>query len=583
MDKLVINQVPIENLRGKRVFVRIDADFEETSTELPIELPIDEHKLRVSLPTLEHLTTLGARVVIGTHRGDPGGTPVDRLRVDAVAERLSSLISKPVRKLNEAIGTNVLAAVTEMRDGEIVLLENLRFYPGEDANDGEFARDLAELCDVYCDDAVSLAHRGKASTVAITRHVRPSAAGLALARELIMFEPVLDRREPPFVGLIAGARIEEKLPVIENLLGKLNRLFIGGALAFLFMKARGQEIGAAQADEALLPLAEGLLDKAKKNVEIILPEDFRVVHTNLFKVFEASGRRIPVPHSWEVLDQELTSKDLPVDIGSRTLERIRQLIDGARTFFWNGPLGISEVEPFAAGTREVARALIERARPNQRSVVCGNSLARAIRSFDLSFEKMRHLSTGGESALQMLAGKPLPAVAALDDEADLIAPAEKHPHRILLPVDGSEPSLEAARKIGGLVDAEGAEIMLLYVQKPPAVTPEYIFMDVATKRRHEMERRLEAERVMAPANAALLRQGLVAHRQMVIEGDPEAEILKIADEMGVDLIAMGAHGRTGVLGFFLGSVSRKVLDQARCPVLIVRVPGQGMAEAETEW
>jgi phosphoglycerate kinase len=580
MDKLVINQVPIENLRGKRVFVRIDADFEETSTELPI----DKHKLRVSLPTLEYLTTLGARVVIGTHRGDPSGTPVDRLRVDAVAERLSSLIGKPVRKLNEAIGTNVLAAVTEMRDGEVVLLENLRFYPGEDANDGEFGRDLAELCDVYCDDAVSLAHRGKASTVAITRHVRPSAAGLALARELTMFELLLESPEPPFAGLIAGARIEEKLPILENLLPKLNRLFIGGALCFTFLRAQGREIGAARVDDGLVPLAEDLLSKAKKKVEIIWPEDFIVVHSGVFKAFERSGRRPPLPKWKEALADEITPSDLPVDIGPRTVKRIEQLIDGAHTFFWNGPLGIWEIKPFATGTREVALALLERASSHfQRSVVCGDSLVRAILSFDLPFEQIRHLSTGGESALQMLAGKPLPAVAALDDEADLIAPAEKHPHRILLPVDGSEPSLEAARKIGGLVDAQGAEIMLLYVQKPPAVTPEYIFMDVATKRRHEMERRLEAERVMAPANAALLRQGLVAHRQMVIEGDPEAEILKIADEMGVDLIAMGAHGRTGVLGFFLGSVSRKVLDQAQCPVLIVRVPGQGMAEAETEW
>src|SRR6266481_7741440 len=236
MDKLVINQLPIDNLRGKRAFVRIDTDIDETGA------PVDEHKLRVSLPTLEYLTTLGACLVIGTHVGNPGGTPVDSLRLDSVAERLSLLIGKRVRKLNEAIGRNVLSAVAEMRDGEIVLLENLRFYPGEDANDGEFARDLAELCDVYCNDAFSLAHRGKASTVAITRHLRPSTAGLALARELMLFEPVLDKPEAPFVALIAGARIEEKLPMLENLLPRVNRLFIGGALSFTFLKAQGREI-----------------------------------------------------------------------------------------------------------------------------------------------------------------------------------------------------------------------------------------------------------------------------------------------------------------------------------------------------
>jgi phosphoglycerate kinase len=581
MDKLAINQVPIENLRGKRVFVRIDANLEEASSGLPI----DEHKLRVSLPTLEYLATVGACVVIGTHIGDPGGTPVDWLRMDAVAERLSLLVGKPVRKLNAAIGRNVITTVTEMRDGEIVLLENLRFYPGEDANDEQFARDLAELCDVYCDDAFSLAHRGKASTVAITRHVRPSAAGLALARELTMFKPLLENPEPPFVGLVAGARIEEKLPILENLLPKLNRLFIGGALCFTFLRAQGREIGAASVDDGLVPLAEDFLSQAKKKkVESILPEDFIVVHAGVFKAFEKSGRRAPVPEWKEALADEITPSDLPVDIGPRTVKRIQQLIDGAHTFFWNGPLGIWEIAPFATGTREVAQALLERASQHlQRSVVCGDSLARAIRSFDLPFEQIRHLSTGGQSALQLLAGNPLPAVAALDDETDVIAPVERRPHKILLAVDGSEPSLEAARKIGGLVDTEGAEIILLYVQKPAEAGVEYIFMDAETKRRREMERRLEAERVVAAANVPLLRQGLVAHRQMVVEGDPASEILKLADEMGVDLIAMGAHGRTGVLRVFVGSVSRKVLDHARCPVLIARVPDQREAADESEW
>jgi phosphoglycerate kinase len=581
MDKLAINQVPIENLRGKRVFVRIDANLEEASSGLPI----DEHKLRVSLPTLEYLATVGACVVIGTHIGDPGGTPVDWLRMDAVAERLSLLVGKPVRKLNAAIGRNVITTVTEMRDGEIVLLENLHFYPGEDANDEQFARDLAELCDVYCDDAFSLAHRGKASTVAITRHVRPSTAGLALARELTMFEPLLENPEPPFVGLVAGARIEEKLPILENLLPKLNRLFIGGALCFTFLRAQGREIGAASVDDGLVPLAEDFLSQAKKKkVESILPEDFIVVHAGVFKAFEKSGRRAPVPEWKEALADEITPSDLPVDIGPRTVKRIQQLIDGAHTFFWNGPLGIWEIAPFATGTREVAQALLERASQHlQRSVVCGDSLARAIRSFDLPFEQIRHLSTGGQSALQLLAGNPLPAVAALDDETDVIAPVERRPHKILLAVDGSEPSLEAARKIGGLVDTEGAEIILLYVQKPAEAGVEYIFMDAETKRRREMERRLEAERVVAAANVPLLRQGLVAHRQMVVEGDPASEILKLADEMGVDLIAMGAHGRTGVLRVFVGSVSRKVLDHARCPVLIARVPDQREVADETEW
>jgi phosphoglycerate kinase len=575
LDKAAINQLPIENLRGKRVFVRIDADTEGTI----LGPPVDEHKLRVSLPTLEYLIAAASRVVIGTHLGDPGGAPVDSLRVDAVARQLSLLIGKPVRKLDEAIGRNVLSAVTELGEGEIVLLENLRFYPGEDANDGQFGRELAELCDVYCNDAFALAHRGAASTIGMTRHVRPATAGLALARELTMFEPMLKKPEPPFVALVAGARIEEKLPILDNLLPKLDRLFIGGALSFTFLKAQGHEVGAAPVDEAFLPLVEDFLDKAEKNVEIILPQDFMVVHVGLFRLFEKNARQMPVPEAREALDYEITPSELAVDIGPRTVNRIKQLIDGARTLLWNGPLGIWEIEPFAAGTRAVARALTDGAsRPFQRSVVCGDSLARAIRSFDLPFEQMRHLTTGGESALQLLAGKPLPAVAALDNEVDLIAPIERRPRRVLLALDGSEPALEAARRIGSLVDTEAAEISVLYVQKPTPLVTEGLWNDPVAKRKREIERRIDAERVMAAANAPLARQGLMPHHQIVVEGDPGSEILRLADQMGIELIVMGSDDRTGLLRFFLGSVSRKVLDHARCPVLFVRVPRDGGVE-----
>jgi phosphoglycerate kinase len=576
MDKLVINQLPVENLRGKRVFVRIDPGTDEPSSESTV----DEHKIRATLPTLQYLLTMGARVVVGTHLGNPLGTPIDALRVDPVAERLSTLIGKPVRKLDEAVGRDVLRAVTEMRDGEVLLLENLRFYPGEDTNDGQFARELAELCDVYCNDAFPMAHRGTASTVAITRHAQQSAAGVTLAHELTMFEPLLEKPEPPFVGLIAGARIQEKLPILENLAPKLNRLFIGGALAFTFLKAQGHKIGAAAVDDELLPLAEDFLERAKKNLEIVLPDDFVVVHSGLFKIFESSGRRIPLPHSWEAQLDEITESDLPVDIGPHTLKRIQQLIDSARTIFWNGPLGIWEIGPFARGTRAVAQMLISHSSERfQRRVVCGDSLARAIRSFDLPFEQVRHLTSGGESALQLLAGKPLPAVAALDDEVDLVALVEKRPRRILLAVDGSEYSLEAARKIGSLVDAEGSEIIFLYVQKPPEVTPEYFWMSPEIKRRREIEHRLDGERVLAGADVLLARQGLISHRQIVLEGDAASEIIKFADETGVELILMGSHGQTGLLRLFLGSVSRKVLDQAKCPVMIVRHPESDMAES----
>ena len=569
MDKAVINQLPLENLRGRRVFVRIDADADEPANGSRAS----DDKLRLVLPTLEYLGSIGARVVLGTHLGDPHGKPVAALRLDPLAESLSRLTGKPVRKLDEAVGTSVSSALVDMRDGDIVLVENLGFYPGEEANDERFAHALAALCDVYCDDAFAIAHRGRASTVAITRHLRPSTAGLSLARELTLFEPVLEQSAPPVFAIVAGADLEEKLPVLENLLPRVNRLMLGGLVALACLKAQGQEVGAAPVDQELLPLAEDFLEQAEEKIELILPEDFVVVHAGLFKLFQKSGRQIPVPEWRPVLTHEITPSDMPVDVGPRTVRTIKRLLDSARTFFWNGPLGIWEIEPFGAATRAIAEALAEEeSQRRHRGVVCGNSLARALRNFDLPFERIRHLSSGGASALALLAGKTLPAVAALDNEVDLLAPLEKRPGKILLAVDGSAPSIEAARKLSTLVSADGAEIAVVYVQKPPPEA-EIPLMDAATRRRRELEQQLEAERVIASAQAPLARQGLMAHRQIIAHGDAAEEILKHGNELGVELIAMGSHGHTGILGMFLGSVSRKVLERAHCPVLIVRAPG----------
>jgi phosphoglycerate kinase len=578
MDKVVINQLPIETLRGRRVFVRIDADAETSSSGVLF----DESKLRSSLPTLEYLRDVGARAVIGASLGKPGGRVVESLRLDPLAERLSQMLGSPVRKLGGAIGRGPQGAVAGMRDGDLLLLENLRFFSGEEANDADFAHELAELCDVYCNDAFALANLALASTVGITRRVRPAVAGLALARELMMFEAALDQPDPPFVALIAGARLEEKLPVLENLLPRLNRLFIGGALAFTFLEAKRRDIGSAPVDKALLPLVKDFLKKAEKEVEVILPEDFITVQVDEFREYQESGRTGDPPEWRLELENGIPPFYMPVDVGPATVNRIKGLFEGARTILWNGPLGVWEVEPFGAATRAVALLVVERVSPrHQRSILCGDSLAQAIRSFNLPVELIRHLSTGGEPALQLLAGNPLPAVSALDNELDLVAPIETRPRRILLPVDGSERSLEAARKLGRLIDAEGAEISILHVQKPEAFAVGKAWIDPDAKQRREIRRRQEAERIFAITNAPLAQQRLTVRQQLTVEGDPADEILRFADEIGADLIVMVSHGRTGVLGVLIGGVSRKVLDRAKCPVLIVRIPDRRRVEVGT--
>jgi phosphoglycerate kinase len=495
------------------------------------------------------------------------------LRLGPVAERLSQLLGRPVRKLDAAIGREVLRRVCDLQQGEVVLLENLGFYPREDTNDAEFARQLGELADVYCNDAFAMAHRGTASTVGITRHIHPAAAGLALARELMMLEMVLHKPEPPFVGIIGGARLQEKLPILENLLTRLDRLFLGGSLSFTFMKAKGQEVGAAPIDHALLPVVKQFLERAEKKLEVILPLDFMVVDAVQFQKYEKNGGTGPPPAARCVSNTEIASSDLPVDIGPLTVNRIKTLLDGGKSILWNGPLGIWEIESFRAGTWEIAKLFADRVSPrSQHSILCGDSLSKAIHSFDLPVERIRHLTSGGEPALQLLAGNPLPAVAALDDEVELTAPKRTHGHRILLPVDGSEHSLETARRLGRMLYVENAEITLLYVQKLPGMSTKDTWMGAETKQQRELERKIEGKRIFSSVNAVLARYGLTSQLQLTVAGDPAGQILKVADERGMDLIAMGSRGLRGVLGVLMGSVSRKVLSHARCPVLIVPIP-----------
>ena len=303
MDKLIINQLPAAKLRGQRVFIRIDVGEQLTAARDFVDM----NSLHAAQPTLEYLISLRARLIIGTHWGKPNGKIVESLRLGPVAERLSQLLGRPVRKLDTAIGRDVLRVVCYLQQGEVVLLENLGFYPGEDTNDAEFARQLGELADVYCNDAFAMAHRGTASTVGITRHIHPAAAGLALARELMMLEMVLHKPEPPFVGVIGGARLEEKLPILENLLTKLDRLFLGGSLSFTFMKAKGQEVGAAPIDHALLPVVKQFLERAEKKLEVILPLDFIVVEAGEFQKYQENGRTGPVPAARCVSNTEIGS------------------------------------------------------------------------------------------------------------------------------------------------------------------------------------------------------------------------------------------------------------------------------------
>jgi len=582
MEKLTIGRLR-NALSGRRVFVRIDGDVPRREGTGEIA---DDFKLQQSVPTLRFLIEAQARVVIGTHWGQPEGDVREAWRVDPIAERLSYYLGHPVRKANACVGREVERLVEGMRPGEVLLLENLRFYVEEDRDDAAFARQLADLADVYCNDAFSLAHRGQASTVGITRYVTPAAAGLLMERELLMLDAVLKNPQKPFLAVVAGARLSEKLPVLENLLARVDRLFIGGALCFTFLKAQGYEVGRSPVDSAFLKLAEDFLARAEQALGsrgeiyptgLVFPSDFIVVEAEALEHAHGDPEKIAALPRQVVIASEIPAYAVAVDIGPMTVAHLVELFDWARTVFWNGPLGRWEFAPFAGGTRALAEYVTERVPAEKKDIiVCGDNLVQAIRQFDLPVERIRHLSTGGESALKYLAGMPLPAVVALSESEQ--PERVEQPRRILIPVDGSPNARLAVKRVSPLLEAERAEITLLYVAPLPRIERSAY---VSPEREAEWRslHQLEAERIFADANAELARYGLTSHRQLMVMGDPAEEILKLADQIGADLIVLGARGRSGIFRFLMGSVSRKVLDHAKCPVLLVRVPDEELVKA----
>ena len=350
MEKLTIGHLR-ETLSGRRVFVRIDGDVPRREGVGEIA---DDFKLRQVVPTLQFLIQAGARIVIGTHWGQPEGKAVAQWRVDPIAERLSHLLGRPVRKANDCVGREVERLVDALKPGELLMVENLRFYAEEDLDDAAFARQLADLADVYCNDAFGLAHRGQASTVGITRYVTPAAAGLLMERELLMLEAVLKSPQKPFLAVVAGSRLEEKLPVLENLLPRVDRLFIGGALCFTFLKAQGYEVGRSPVHTAFLKLAEDFLKRAEHVLGsrgeiyptgLVFPSDFVVVEAEALEHAHGDQEKIAALPRHVVMASEIPAYAVAVDIGPMTVSHLVELFDWARTIFWNCLLYTSPSPP----------------------------------------------------------------------------------------------------------------------------------------------------------------------------------------------------------------------------------------------
>ncbi len=397
MSKLTIDDL---GLKGKNILVRVD-----------FNVPLDENqnvkddfRIKEALPTIKKITGDGGRAILCSHLGRPKGKWVESMSLKPVAERLESLLKRKVKFANDCIGAGVLDMKKSLKDGDVLLLENLRFHEQEEKNDVDFARKLAEGCDLYVNDAFGSAHRAHASTEGVTRHFSRCAAGYLMQKELDYLGGALENPARPFVTILGGAKISGKIDVIHNLMDKADSLLIGGGMIFTFFKAQGKEIGNSLLEEDRLAMAGELLEKFKtSSCELILPEDVMVAD------------KVEAGASTEMVSVEDIPADRKgVDIGPRTIKRFKDVLAKARTVVWNGPMGVFEITDFARGTEEIARFLAEITARGALTIVGGGDSAAAVKKFKL-MDQLSHVSTGGGASLEFLEGKILPGVAALTD------------------------------------------------------------------------------------------------------------------------------------------------------------------------
>ncbi|MCQ6264278.1 phosphoglycerate kinase [Fictibacillus sp. WQ 8-8] len=394
MNKKTVRDIDVN---GKVVFCRVDFNVPMENGKIT-----DDTRIRAALPTIQYLTEQGAKVLLASHLGRPKGQVAEELRLTPVAQRLSDLLGKEVVKTDEAYGEEVKSALSSLDSGGVILLENVRFYPGEEKNDPELAQKFAELADVYVNDAFGAAHRAHASTEGVAKHL-PAVAGFLMEKELDVLGKALSNPDRPFTAIIGGAKVKDKIDVINNLLDKVDNLIIGGGLGYTFIKALGHDVGKSLLEEDKIETAKGFMEKAKeKGVNFLIPEDILVADDFSNDANTKVVGIDAIPSDWEGLD-----------IGSKTIEKYRNTIQNSKLVIWNGPMGVFEMEAFSKGTRSVAEALAEA--KDTYSVIGGGDSAAAVEKFGYA-DKMSHISTGGGASLEFMEGKELPGVTALNDK-----------------------------------------------------------------------------------------------------------------------------------------------------------------------
>ncbi len=386
------------DVKDKRVLMRVDFNVpldKETGTKVT-----NDARIRAALPTIRAVLERGGRPILMSHLGRPKGKVVPAMSLKPAAERLSELLGVPVRMAPDCVGPEVEKMARELPPGEILMLENVRFHPEETKGDEEFAKKLAALGEVFVNDAFGSAHRAHASVYTVAKFL-PSAAGYLLQKEIDAFERILERPERPFVAILGGAKVSDKLPVIRNLLPKVDKLLIGGAMAYTFMKAEGLETGKSLVEEDLLEEAGSVkAEAASQGKELLLPRD----HVVAASLEDEAGAR--------VVEESVPADLMGLDIGPATVEAYRAALQGAKTVLWNGPMGVFEKDAFAKGTLGVGRAVAD---CGAFSVVGGGDSVAAVEKLGLA-DKISHISTGGGASLELLEGKELPGIAVLPEK-----------------------------------------------------------------------------------------------------------------------------------------------------------------------
>jgi phosphoglycerate kinase len=397
--KKTIAQVPADTFKGKRVLVRVDFNVPQADDGSIT----DDSRIRAALPTIELLRKAGARVILVSHLGRPKGK-TEKLTLKPVAARLSDLLGIPVKQQTDCIGAEVTAFTSQMKDGEVCLLENVRFYSEEEKNDPEFAKKLASVAQVYINDAFGTAHRAHASTAGVAKFLSPALAGLLMDKELKALSGVLDNPARPFATIIGGSKVSSKIGVLENLINRVDVLIVGGAMAFSFLKAQGKQVGKSLVEDDKLDFCAELLATAKeKGVRVMLPED----------VICAPALKEGMPTLVCSVDK-IPADQMGLDVGPQTVEAIKRALSDCKTILWNGPLGAFETKGFETATFSVVDLLADLTQHGAKTVIGGGDSVAAIEVKGVKPEAYTHVSTGGGASLEFLEGLELPGVACLD-------------------------------------------------------------------------------------------------------------------------------------------------------------------------